>query len=40
VADFVNLDDHGPAWLVEAKIWHRGYTLQARHAVNELDKAA
>jgi sulfate transport system ATP-binding protein len=32
VADFVNLDDHGPTWLVEAKIRHRGYVLQA---VNE-----
>jgi sulfate transport system ATP-binding protein len=29
VADFVNLDDHGPTWLVEAKIRHRGYVLQA-----------
>jgi sulfate transport system ATP-binding protein len=37
VADFVNLDDHGPTWLVEAKIRHRGYVLQA---VNDLHKAA
>jgi len=35
VADFVNLDDHGPAWLVEAKIRHRGYVL---HAVNDPAK--
>jgi sulfate/thiosulfate transport system ATP-binding protein len=27
VAEFLNLDDHGPAWLVEAKIKHRGYVL-------------
>jgi len=27
VAQFLNLDDHGPAWLVEAKIKHRGYVL-------------
>jgi sulfate transport system ATP-binding protein len=32
VADFLNLDDHGPDWLVEAKIRHRGYVL---HAVND-----
>jgi sulfate transport system ATP-binding protein len=37
VADFLNLDDHGPAWLVEAKIRHRGYVL---HAVNDADKPA
>jgi len=40
VADFVNLDDHGPTWLVEAKIRHRGYILQPRHAINEWDRAA
>ncbi|TXF13448.1 sulfate ABC transporter ATP-binding protein [Pelomicrobium methylotrophicum] len=27
VADFLDLDDHGPAWLVQAKIRHRGYVL-------------
>ena len=29
VADFLNLDDHGPIWLVEAKIRHRGLALRA-----------
>jgi sulfate transport system ATP-binding protein len=37
VADFLDLDDHGPAWLVEAKIRHRGYTLQA---ANQNQKVA
>ncbi len=37
VADFLDLDDHGPAWLVEAKIRHRGYSLRA---ANELERAA
>jgi len=36
VADFLNLDDHGPTWLVEAKIRHRGYVL---HAVNDTNPA-
>jgi len=27
VKDFLNLDDHGPAWLIQAKIRHRGLTL-------------
>ncbi len=29
VADFINLDDHGPDWLVAARLKHRGYALQA-----------
>jgi sulfate transport system ATP-binding protein len=37
VADFLNLDDHGPTWLVEAKIRHRGYVL---HAVNDTNPSA
>jgi len=37
VADFLDLDDHGPTWLVEAKIRHRGYVLKP---ASELDKAA
>jgi sulfate transport system ATP-binding protein len=37
VADFLDLDDHGPTWLVEAKIRHRGYVL---HAVNDAESSA
>jgi sulfate transport system ATP-binding protein len=37
VADFLDLDDHGPAWLVQAKIRHRGYVL---HAVDGAEVAA
>jgi sulfate transport system ATP-binding protein len=29
VADFLDMADHGPDWLIEAKIRHRGYTRQA-----------
>ena len=36
VADFLDLDDHGPAWLVQAKIRHRGYVL---HSVDRLEAA-
>lgn len=28
VADFLDLQDHGPVWLLQAKIRHRGYVLQ------------
>ena len=40
VADFVNLDDHGPAWLVEAKIRHRGYVLHALDDQAVIQRAA
>ena len=29
VADFLDLHDHGPAWLIQAKIRHRGFELRA-----------
>ena len=29
VAEFLNLDDHGPSWLLQAKIRHRGLMLAA-----------
>jgi sulfate transport system ATP-binding protein len=32
VADFLDLHDHGPAWLIQAKIRHRGFVL---HAVDQ-----
>ena len=31
VADFINLDDHGPDWLVAARLKHRGHILQPVH---------
>jgi sulfate transport system ATP-binding protein len=37
VDDFLDLDDDGPAWLVQAKIRHRGYIL---HRTEATEKAA
>jgi sulfate transport system ATP-binding protein len=33
VADFLDLKDHGPIWLLQAKIRHRGYVLDVGEAI-------
>jgi sulfate transport system ATP-binding protein len=39
VADFLDLADHGPAWLVEAKIRHRGFVLRAASDLDPPEQA-
>ncbi len=33
VRNFLDLEDHGPAWLLQAKIRHRGYVLHAGEGI-------
>ncbi|CAB1370907.1 sulfate permease A protein, chromate resistance (ABC superfamily, atp_bind) (fragment) [Denitratisoma oestradiolicum] len=33
VDDFLDLEDHGPVWLLQAKIRHRGYVLQGGEGI-------